>query len=179
MLCERCNKKKASVFYRENTGGRIKTLHLCGECTEILEHTGELEDVSAAVAGFISPFFASDDGFLGFPPTPAVIGSSGTETGLQKNCPSCGTTLRDIGRTGRLGCAVCYVTFSEEMTGSLGMVHGRLQHTGRTSAGYRARAEKAERLVKLRKQLKDAVASEQYESAAALRDKIRGLETEL
>jgi protein-arginine kinase activator protein McsA len=65
------------------------------------------------------------------------------------------------------------------MTGSLGMIHGRLQHTGRTSAGYRARAEKAERLVKLRKQLKDAVASEQYESAAALRDKIRGLETEL
>ena len=179
MLCERCNKKKATVFYRENIGGQVKALRLCGDCTELLEQTGELEDVSAAVAGFISPFFAADDGIFSFP-----LMSDGTETrplgtSPQKKCPSCGTTAQDLTRTGRVGCAVCYAAFSEEMAGRLGMIPGRAEHTGRVSAGYRAKAEKAERLVKLKKQLKEAVSNEQYESAAALRDKIRGLEAEL
>ena len=180
MLCDRCNKKKATVFYRENAGGRIKALRLCGDCLEILEQTGELEDVSAAVAGFISPFFVAEDYGFSFPfPTfgnsPPRMGG----TAPLKKCPSCGATTEDIHRAGRVGCARCYTAFAEELAGILDATHGRAEHTGRVSAGYRARAEKAARLVKLKKQLKEAVSTEQYEAAAGLRDQIRGLEAEL
>ena len=47
------------------------------------------------------------------------------------------------------------------------------------SAGHRARAQKIERVATLRKRLKEAVSTEQFENAAQLRDQIRSLEAEL
>ena len=179
MLCERCNKKKATVFYRENIGGRVKALRLCGECAEVLEQAGELEDISAAVAGFISPFFLSDEGIFNLPFHPFTEGATGTGTSQRRKCPLCGATAEDIGRMGKVGCATCYEVFADELTGAIRSAHGRAEHTGRVSAGYRARMEKVERLAKLKKQLKEAVVNEQYESAAGLRDEIRALEAEL
>ena len=37
MLCEKCNKKKVTVFYRESINGRNRALRLCNECTDALE----------------------------------------------------------------------------------------------------------------------------------------------
>ena len=180
MLCDRCNKKKATVFYRENAGGRIKALRLCGDCLEILEQTGELEDVSAAVAGFVSPFFAAEEFGLSFP-FPVREDPSARAGGAApiRKCPACGATEEDLRRIGRVGCARCYTAFAEELAGVLAATHGRAEHTGRVTAGHRARAEKTARLAKLKKQLKEAVGAEQYEAAAGLRDQIRGLEAEL
>ena len=42
MQCQRCSKKKATVFYRESVNGRVKTLRLCGECAEVLEQAGDI-----------------------------------------------------------------------------------------------------------------------------------------
>ena len=180
MQCERCNKKKATVFYRENAGGRIKALRLCGDCLEILEQTGELEDISAAVAGFISPFFVTEDYGISFPfPTPGNSPPRMGGTVSPKKCSACGATTEDIYRSGRVGCAHCYGAFAEELADVLDAAHGRTEHRGRISAGYRARAEKTARLARLKKQLKEAVSTEQYEAAAGLRDEIRGLEAEL
>ena len=177
MLCERCNKKKATVFYRESVGGRVRALRLCGECAEALEQAGELEDISAAVAGFISPFFLSDESVF---PLPFQGLSQGTGRGaVSCKCPACGATVSDISSSGRVGCAVCYTVFSGELAGAIRSAHGKAEHTGRVSAGYRARMEKTERLTELKKQLRESVTREDYESAAGLRDQIRALEAEL
>ena len=177
MLCERCNKKKATVFYRESIGGRERALRLCGECADALEEAGELEDISAAVAGFISPRFLSDESrfLLPFHGLTAAEGTSYSE----RPCPSCGSTVGDISATGRVGCAACYALFGSELERAIRSAHGRAEHTGRVSAGYRARQEREARLAGLKKQLKEAVAREDYESAAGLRDSIRALEAEL
>jgi protein-arginine kinase activator protein McsA len=50
---------------------------------------------------------------------------------------------------------------------------------GRVSAGYRARTETLRRLSDLREQLRAAVATEEFERAAAMRDEIRRLEATL
>lgn len=177
MLCERCNKKKATVFYRESVGGRVRALRLCGECAEALEQAGELEDISAAVAGFISPFFLSDDSVF---PLPFQGLSQGSGRGtVSCKCPTCGATVSDIASSGRVGCAACYTVFSGELSGAIRSAHGKAEHTGRVSAGYRARMEKTERLTELKKQLRESVTREDYESAAGLRDQIRALEAEL
>lgn len=173
MLCERCNKKKATVFYRESMGGQVRTLRLCGDCAEALEQAGELEDVSAAVAGFISPYFLSDESVFPFPFHNLLKGA------VSCACPVCGATVGDIATAGKVGCGTCYTIFSGELAGTIRQAHGKAEHVGRTSAGYRARLEKTERLTDLKKQLRDAVACENYESAVGLRDEIRALEAEL
>ena len=61
MQCERCNKKKATVFYRENINGRVKALRLCGDCVEVLEQAGELEDMGTVLSGVPSPLLVSED----------------------------------------------------------------------------------------------------------------------
>lgn len=177
MLCERCNKKKASIFYRESIGGRVRALRLCGECAEALEQAGELEDVSAAVAGFLSPFSLSDESSFSLP-FQSLSGSK-TGGGTSCKCPTCGASIEDITSAGKVGCATCYTVFSGELAGAIRSAHGKAEHTGRVSAGYRARLEKTERLIGLKKQLKEAVSNEDYESAAGFRDAIRALEAEL
>ena len=178
MLCERCNKKKATVFYRENIGGRIKALRLCGECAEIMEQAGELEDISATVAGWISPFYLVDDLFnLPFHSFGQTVSSAATVAA--STCPQCSSSMEDIARTGKVGCAACYTAFAKELTDFIRASHGNVTHTGRVSAGYRARMEKLERLSGLKKQLKEAIAGEKFELAVGLRDEIRELEATL
>ena len=177
MICERCNKKKVAVLYRENAGGRVRVMRLCGECAEALEQAGELEEVSAAVSGFSSPALFADEGNL---PLPFQgLHSEQPRRSAPSACAVCGATVEDISAVGRVGCAACYTVFSSELSRAIRSAHGRAEHTGRISAGYRARLEKTERLTGLRKQLKEAVSQENYESAAGLRDTIRALEAEL
>lgn len=176
MICERCNTKQAAILYRESAGGRVKTLRLCHECAEILEQAGELEEVSADVTGPVSPRFLSDESSLLLPFHGMIPGEG---RGEAPSCAVCGATVAEISAAGRVGCAACYTLFGEELAEVIRSAHGRAEHTGRTSAGYRARLEKAERLAGLKKQLKDAVSRENYETAVGLRDTIRGLEAEL
>jgi protein arginine kinase activator len=80
---------------------------------------------------------------------------------------------------GRLGCSVCYTVFAAQLAAPLQILHGRVTHAGRVSAGYKARKETERRLLDLRERLRLAVSAEEYEQAAALRDEIRGLEASL
>ena len=173
MLCEKCNQKKATVLYRESINGRARALRLCGECTEAMEQAGELEDISAAVAGIASPCFLAD--VSGFP-VPLRLSGDGTGT---CRCPLCGATAGEISATGRVGCASCYTFFSAELADVIRTAHGGNVHTGRVSAGYRARRERVERLAERKRQLREAVDCEDFEKAAGLRDEIHALEAEL
>ncbi len=172
MLCERCNKKKATVFYRENIAGRVRALRLCGDCTEVLEAAGELEDISAAVAGFASPLFRAEEGAGIFP---TVLPTEGRAGGLK--CPLCGMSAADISAAGKVGCAACYDTFGESLGHLVQTLHGKGGHVGHTSAKARVRREQQARLVRLRGELKEAVVAERYETAATLRDEIRAVES--
>ena len=173
MQCERCNKKKATVFYRENINGRVKALRLCGDCAEVMEEAGELEDMSTVLSGGHSPLLA-------FTGTGCPIPLWGEPSDLSKRvCPSCGESLARAAERGRLGCPACYTAFSSELTPSLRAFHGRATHTGRVSAGHRARKETERQLSDLREKLRAAIAAEEFERAAAMRDEIRRLESSL
>jgi protein arginine kinase activator len=176
MQCERCNKKKATVFYRENIGGRVRALRLCGECAETLEEAGELEDMSVALSGILSPLFRGEEGFLSLPFHGV---SPGTPRGAERKCPLCGAGYAELAAVGKVGCPACYTAFSDELSDVIRAVHGRREHRGRLSAGYRARQDRLSRLEVLRLKLKQAIEAEEYELAAGLRDEIRSLEAAL
>lgn len=173
MQCQRCNKKKATVFYRENVSGRIKAMRLCGDCAEVLEQAGELEDMGTVLSGTPSPLLVPEEGVW---PLPLPVGAGGAVTAA---CPACGGVFSRLAERGRLGCPACYQTFAAELALPLRTLHGRALHVGRVSARYRARKETERRLAALREQLRAVVVAEEYERAAALRDEIRGLEATL
>ncbi len=48
------------------------------------------------------------------------------------SCPSCGTSLLDLYKDGRMGCAECYVTFKSQVHRALIVLHGAHMHIGKS-----------------------------------------------
>ena len=146
-LCEKCGKKEASVFYRENKNGKETRLYLCPDCAKELGIGSFQED-------FFSPFSL-------FAPKKQPQSTA--------RCPLCGTTLAQIRRDGKFGCSTCYDTFAHQLDLSPFIGKGyddkALPHT--------PEKEEPNETEKLKAELKEAVAKEDYERAAVLRDKIR------
>ena len=179
MLCERCNKKKIAVLFRENVNGNIRSMQLCHDCADLLGSTRELEHVGLEVAGSVSPFSQNDEIDLPLSVYYSPARASQSPSGTPEKCRGCGMTWEEIVKAGKVGCAVCYAVYADELSEAIHSAHGPAEHKGRCSAGHRARAQKMERVATLRKRLKEAVSTEQYENAAQLRDQIRSLEAEL
>lgn len=101
-------------------------------------------------------------------PAPAVEGEA---------CPACGATLEDFRKTGRLGCEACYQVFAEPLRELLRRLHGSTGHTGKVP-NDRVRMEGTSPPVEasqvLRDRLRKAIAAEQFELAAELRDRLKG-----
>jgi protein arginine kinase activator len=92
-------------------------------------------------------------------------------------CRFCGATARDFRATGRLGCAHCYDAMERSLRELLRRLHGSSRHVGRR---YEPPATdlvaRPDTVHDLRDRLRRAVAAEQFELAAELRDRLRVLE---
>jgi len=167
MLCDNCGEREAAIHLTQIVNNSVTTMHLCEQCAE--QKGGE---TGASVAKFpLGDFLAS-------------LGKTGTEqaeAGSGVACPSCGATLKDFRDTGRLGCAVCYTTFDAHLRDLLRRLHGSSQHAGERYAALVAVDAVADTggqqaLGELREQLRRAIAEENFELAAELRDKLKVLE---
>ena len=79
------------------------------------------------------------------------------------------------------GCAECYRTFYDELLPSIQRIHGRIKHSGKASSGAIDQPKeetKEEKIAKLKTQMDEAVAAQEFEQAAKLRDEIKSLESE-
>jgi protein arginine kinase activator len=101
--------------------------------------------------------------------------ASGTET----RCPQCGFTHADFKKSGRLGCAECYVTFAEGLGGLLKTMHKGTRHVGKVPESLRTKRDISEQLAALQKKLNKAIETESFEQAAQLRDEIKQLNSRL
>jgi protein arginine kinase activator len=84
------------------------------------------------------------------------------------SCPTCGYTVIDLQRTGRLGCACCYQSFAPLIAPQLPLMHRGTRHHGKVPHGHRSAYHRA----LLREALARAIATEDYEQAAVLRDQL-------
>jgi protein arginine kinase activator len=78
--------------------------------------------------------------------------------------------------TGRLGCADCYVAFQSKLRPLLRRIHGSTRHVGKHPVHAEATPSPARALSRLYDDLQRAVEREDFESAAEIRDRIKGLE---
>ncbi len=93
----------------------------------------------------------------------------------QSSCPVCGITFFEFRNHGRLGCPHDYECFGAELAPLLVNIHGDVEHKGKRPKRASANAESGRQLIRLRRELKEAVDQEDYELASVLRDKIKEL----
>lgn len=164
MMCKKCGKNEASVYLRRTVNGESSEIALCRECAE--SDPEVMKMMKGSMAGDLN-FFG---GLFDFPSVRGMLSSAKTQ------CPLCGATYEDIARSGMVGCAECYNTFRDRLASSIARLHGNVRHTGRAPARLKAKNERADRLKRLREEQQAAVAAENFERAAQLRDEIRSLE---
>ena len=165
MLCQHCKQHEATTVVKTMINGKCEEHRLCPKCAHELGYDKMFPDFSADFGGLLSGFFSNA--------LPAVSGAT--------HCSSCGSTLNDIKRTGKVGCADCYDTFFDELLPTIRSVHGNTFHKGKHPGDieYTVNDEKTgdtDKLTKLRDELKKAIADENFERAAQLRDEIKEAE---
>ncbi len=103
---------------------------------------------------------------------------TGIAAGEDLSCPRCGMTFREFQVKGQLGCPDDYTAFRKVLAPLIERAHeGATQHVGKVpgSAGDVVRRQTG--LVRLRRELAEAIERENYELAARVRDKIQILES--
>lgn len=102
-----------------------------------------------------------------------------------KRCPKCDTTWDRLREDGRAGCAYCYEAFEDKLLEVMEKMQRAPHHVGKIPVAllkrrqrlHDLRKQRDNRLQMLQNRLKEAVATENYEDAAALRDKIKMVES--
>ncbi len=175
MLCEKCGKNQAVVFYRESVNGKEKSLSLCEHCAAEAERSGEIEKLDFSQGFWSDPFKDMNSIFGTLFGVPQY---QKKQLGEAKKCPLCGATFQDLVSEGKAGCPECYKTFADELSGTIGRIHGATSHTGSAPGKFRAGRERRREISSLEHELKSAVSDENYERAAEIRDRLRELRGE-
>ena len=155
MTCQKCQ-DEASFHLVETVEGRRKELHLCGPC--------------ARKAG-LTPPAGPAPGLLDEVLQKLILAHVGELVGelARRVCPDCGLKFMEFRADGRLGCPNDYAIFQAGLLPLIRRAHGASRHVGKAP---RRRPADPDRL-RLRAQLREAVAREEYELAATLRDRLR------
>ncbi|MBE5770261.1 MAG: UvrB/UvrC motif-containing protein [Clostridia bacterium] len=152
MLCEECGKQPAEVVLTTVVNGQSTTRHLCRECVKKYK----AGDIQAVLAAVLSTMAQKQQ-------TPDIT------------CPNCGETYAEFQKSGMLGCAECYQAFRKELTPLITRVQGRAQHAGRRPPVSEEEQARINEMESLRARMEAAVAEENFEEAAKLRDALRAL----
>ncbi len=161
MLCDNCLKNQATVHLTTFTNGQVKTLHLCPQCAAKKGKATSV--VGPNFNDFMSSFYDKEE-------SDVLV------------CKNCGTTLDEFSKTGKLGCANCYSVFRQSVIPLLKGIHMNTEHKGKMP-GQRVKVDvekenRQSKRDKLKKELKAAIETENFEQAAILRDEIALIEKE-
>jgi len=157
--CDRCRKKPATVSVTEIIEGEKIEKQLCEDCAAA---EGITFKASIPISQLLEDFILST--------------SSGVEASELK-CDVCGLTFAEFRKQGVLGCPHDYEAFGPVLDPLLERAQeGATQHTGKVPHRAGSDQKKQNAILRLRAELKGAIAAEDYERAAALRDQIKELE---
>lgn len=172
MICQNCLKNAATVHVTEIAEDvpvlesaapakkSVSEQHLCDACAQSMDlpHSAASKKAQADIWKLLQ------------------LSKQQTRKKPGQTCPSCGMTLDEFRKKGRLGCAKDYEVFGAHIGDLLERVHGARSHVGRVPGASDADLERMRRVVELRSRLDHAIREEAYESAARLRDELRTLE---
>ena len=152
--CQQCS-DHATLHITEVDGTDFREVHLCYKCAQ--------------------NYLQSEEDHV---PKEEVTSKEPEDEGpsSKKKCSICGITFQDFRKTGRLGCPADYDVFRDELRPLLENIHHGLKHIGKIPKRLPADTRTNNLILQFRQELQQAVAVEDYEKAAELRDKIDNLE---
>ena len=168
MQCDVCGKKKATVHLTEIVDEQMSEMHLCEDCAREksvqMEQQFGLADLLAGLADFGKQVKDTDT--------------------VKTKCLTCSLSYEEFRKYGRLGCSECYTSFSDQLGALLKKIHGSNRHLGKgpmkltatSTSDVKGEKSDGQNLQDLKTQLQEAIRAENFEKAAALRDKIHELE---
>lgn len=166
MLCDECQKRRATVHITKIHNNQKVAKHLCEQCAN---RTGEVSfftfDNTLSVHDLLKGMFSFE--------APDTQGKS------DPACGNCGMTYQDFCRAGKIGCGQCYTTFEDLFEPVIRRMHGACDHTGKIPKRSGKIISLRSQIGKLRQELERCVSREEYEEAARVRDEIRRLEQNL
>ncbi len=166
MKCQECE-KPATFHITELTGGKPQELHLCEDhAREYLTSSGGEPPGVGSVATVLAQQMA--------------VGQTAAELAEldQQSCPVCGITFYEFRSQGRLGCPHDYASFQAQLDPLILNIHGETQHGGKSPKRCPEGAAQRTQLIRLRREMKEAIEEEDYERASKLRDQIQRIEAE-
>jgi protein arginine kinase activator len=169
MKCERCQRNAATQAVRAEKDGKPCELFVCDACArETHKVTG-----TVSLADILFSLGAPGDANPAPPPADAKAGVVQDAVATVAACPACGMTRDTLRDRRRFGCPVCYDTFVDDVHALLRELQYGDAHVGRTPR----KAALKRRMAMLQASLAQAIAAQQYEAAATLRDQIKALES--
>jgi protein arginine kinase activator len=167
MNCEKCKNKKATVFYGDDGGGRHA---LCATCAESIGRLSESLQGPQPTKSFspASALFRADSS------EDSLSLHVGVKDGDGRLCPACATALSHVSSAGKVGCPECYTAFLDALFPPDSLENA--SSLCRMPRKKRNAIEKKRSIASLKQRIKLAVAAEDYELAATIRDEIKKLE---
>ena len=175
MLCEICHKNKAEgVLHKKDDSGEDEELYVCKKC--LAKANGEAGGETPPDGGDAARSGNGDDD-----DPPAFIrnfldaavglieGVTKSDLPKEKKCPVCGTTWQKIKDEHVVGCPDCWALFGKDIRSKFFPEAYGPKHIGKipekTSDGKPSKAF-------LEKELRDAVAKQDYRKAARIRKQL-------
>lgn len=162
-ICMQCQQGPASVKLTKLVKGAVEELWLCHECAA--RHSPYQKKMAglsldALLAGILNQ-------------TKDEVAARPVDVDLA--CPTCGMPYETYRTSLLLGCSDCYEAFEKYLGNDLRKFHGNAAHRGRVPEEPAEVIELRRNPADLRRRLAEAVAAEDFEVAARLRDEIRRL----
>lgn len=156
--CDKCD-KQATIHMTDIVDGVKSEVHFCEECAAT---AGLAVKATMPLSELLEEFVLQK--------------SSGPEH-VELTCESCGMTFSEFRKDGLLGCPNDYDAFCKPMEEILERAHeGATHHAGKVPPRASQQQKTQTAILRLRTSLRQAVAMEDYEQAARLRDQIKQLE---
>ena len=155
------------MFLTQIVEGKVTELALCADCAR-KKGLFDPQNLTFAERMFPEKFRTLVDDLVRELDGAEHRESTGAETSLPDlltRCPVCNFTLEDYRRSGRVGCPECYRVFGGELTPE-----------SESAAAPEGEAPPNVQRARLEQELQQAIAREDFEHAAALRDQLKQLE---
>lgn len=167
MICDVCKKNNATIHLTQIINGVKKEYNLCENCAKETNTMNFMPDIN----------LGKDFSFQN------VLGGlidyiNGNSYQIEKKdiiCKNCGMSYKDFKESGLLGCSQCYTEFKDYLNPVVKRLQGSSEHIGKIPQRTSSNIMQKKKIIKLKEDLNKAIAMEEYEKAAELRDKIKEL----
>ena len=163
MKCQKCKVNDATTKIKRVVNGDYAEYILCADCAHEMGFDNVFDITMPDMFG----------GLLG-----SIFGAALPARTQAARCPVCSSTFGDITNTGKVGCSACYKAFYSELIPSIKRIHGNTKHCGKCPeqeeiSNPESDTSGAAELDNLKAELEKAIAEQNFELCAELRDKIK------